>query len=364
MENLEENRKKINEIDEKIAELFEQRMDAAHQIALYKKEFGLQIFDSAREEELCNRELEQIKNSDYKSYYLEFLQNLMNVSKKYQSSIVEGSRISYCGIEGAWANIAAKRIFPKGNLVSYSSFEKAYESVVNGECDFAILPVENSFAGDVGQVFDLMHIGPLFITGMYNLKISQCLTGIKGSVLSDIKKVISHQQAIDQCTEFLQKHGFEVEYAANTAMAAKEVYEMNDKSVAAISSSDAAKLYGLEIIEEGINQNAQNTTRFAVFSRVLSQESNPNAKSIFQMMFTVKNIPGSLARAVKTFGDAGFNLRAIRSRPIKNIPWQYYFYVEGEGSLNSIKGKILQEELKNECEEVKILGHFTSEKDI
>ncbi|MBR5646126.1 MAG: chorismate mutase [Treponema sp.] len=364
MENLEENRKKINEIDEKIAELFEQRMDAAYQIALYKKEFGLQIFDSAREEELCKRELEQIKNPDYKSYYLEFLQDLMNVSKKYQSFIVEGSRISYCGIEGAWANIAAKRIFPKGNLVSFPSFAKAYESVVNGECDFAILPVENSFAGDVGQVFDLMHTGPLFINGMYNLKISQCLSGVKGAALSDIKKVISHQQAIDQCTEFLQKHGFEVEYAVNTAMAAKQVAGMNDKSVAAISSSDAAELYGLEVIEEGINQNAQNTTRFAVFSRVLSTDSNPNAKSIFQMMFTVKNIPGSLARAVKTFGDAGFNLRAIRSRPIKDVPWQYYFYVEGEGSLDSKKGKILQEELKNECEQVKVLGHFNTEKDL
>lgn len=364
MTDLEESRKLINKIDQQLASLFEERMDAAKKIAMYKKQFGLQIFDSSREEEICSREVDYIKNPEYKNYYLEFIKDLMNVSKKYQSYLVEGCKIAYCGIEGAWANIAAKRIFPKGNLSTYSSFDQAYQSVIDGTCDFAVLPVENSFAGDVGQVFDLMHNGPLFITGMYNLKITQCLVGIKGSKLQDIKKVISHQQAIDQCTEFLHSQGYSVETTVNTAMAAREVSQLNDKSIAAIASSDAAKLYGLEIIKESINQNAQNTTRFAVFSRVLNKEIGDKADCIFQMMFTIKNTPGSLARAIKSFGDLGFNLKSLRSRPIKDIPWQYYFYVEGEGSLFSEKGEKLLSAIKNECEQVKILGHYSKEIEI
>lgn len=364
MTELETNRLKINEIDQQIAKLFEQRMDAAKVIALYKKQYGLQIFDPAREQEVVKKELELIQNPDYKAYYLEFIHDLMDVSKKYQSFIVQGSRVAYCGIEGAWANIAAKRIFPGGNIISYPSFADAYDAVIKGECDFAVLPVENSFAGDVSQVFDLMHKGPLHVNGMYNLLISQALLGVKGAKLSDIKKVVSHQQAIDQCMEFIQKHKLEAVSAVNTAIAAREVAMANDKSVAAIGSTDSAALYGLEVLDPAINQNAMNTTRFAVFSTIMNKDFKAQDKCVFQLMFTVKNIPGSLATAVKAFGDADFNLRSLRSRPIKDIPWQYYFYVEGEGSLFSENGDALIASLKEICEEVKVLGHYTGEKDI
>lgn len=364
MTELETNRLKINEIDTQMAKLFEQRMDAAKAIALHKKQYGLQIFDPVREEEVVKRELELIQNPDYKAYYLEFLHDLMGVSKKYQSFIVQGSRVAYCGIEGAWANIAAKRIFPGGILISYPSFADAYDAVIKGDCDFAVLPVENSFAGDVSQVFDLMYRGPLHVNGMYNLLISQALLGVKGAKLSDIRKVVSHQQAIDQCMEFIQKHKLEAISAVNTAIAAREVANANDKSVAAIGSTDSAELYGLEVIDPSINQNAMNTTRFAVFSTVMNKDFKPQAKCVFQLMFTVKNIPGALATAVKAFGDAGFNLRSLRSRPIKDVPWQYYFYVEGEGSLFSENGDRLMASLKEICEGVKILGHYSGEKNI
>lgn len=364
MNELDPERKKINEIDKQIAALFEERMDVVKNIALIKKQYGLQIFDSEREDEVCKKELEYIKNPEYKKYYLEFIHDLMDVSKKYQSYVVQGSKVAYCGIEGAWANIAAKKIFPKGNLISYPTFDKAYEAVENGDVDFAVLPIENSFAGDVGQVFDLMHKGSLYITGMYNLHITQSLLAVKGAKLSDIKKVISHQQAIDQCTEFLQKYGFEIQPAPNTAMAAREVAKLNDKSVAAIASVESAELYGLEVLEKQINQNNQNTTRFAVVSKIFNKKINPKSDNTFLMMFTVKNIPGSLAKAVKAFGDCGFNLQTLKSHPMKNIPWQYYFYVEGQGCLLSEKGDYLISLLKKECEEVKVLGHYTGENNI
>ena len=361
MTDLDKERLRINEIDKKIAALFEERMEVVKNIALFKKKFGLQIFDSAREQEVCERELGYIQNAEIKPYFLEFVHNMMDVSKKYQSYIVQGCRVSYCGIEGAFANIAAKRIFPEGNLISYPSFPKAYNAVVEGECDFAVLPIENSFAGDVGQVFDLMHTGELFISELYEFKITQNLLGTKDSELSDIKKVVSHQQALDQSMEFLQSHKFEIESAANTAIAAKMVADNGDKTVAAVGSEESAALYGLKILERNINQNMQNTTRFAVFSRVFNPVYKPN-DSIFLLMFTIKNKPGSLAEAIKCFGESGFNLRSLRSRPIKDVPWEYYFYVEGEGCLSSDAGKKLIEELQKVCVQVKVLGHFSMEK--
>ena len=364
MTELESSRKEINEIDRQIAKLFERRMDASRTIAEYKKEYGLQILDAAREQEVCAREIEYIENPDYRPYYLDFLHSMMDVGKKFQSSIVKGSRIAYCGIEGAWAHIAAKRIFPKGVLVSFPSFEKAYMAVVNGICDFAVLPVENSFAGNVGQVFDLMQSGPLFINGMYNLKVSQALLGVKGAKIGDVKKVVSHQQALDQCMQFLQTNGFQIEAVSNTAVAARAVASSNDVSIAAIASEDSAELYGLEVIQRGINQNVMNTTRFAVFSPVKNEELTPNAKCLFQMMFTVKNVPGSLANAIDAFREAGVNLRSLQSRPIKDIPWKYYFYVEGEGSLKTESGENLIQRLQQNCEEVKVLGHYLGDVNI
>lgn len=363
MTELEKNRLKINEADKKIAALFEQRMNASKNIALYKREHGLPILDSAREREVRERELEFIGNPEYKSAYLELLQSMMDISKKYQRRILQGSRVAYCGIEGAWANIAAKRIFPQGIPVSFSSFVSAYEAVVEGDCDYAVLPLENSYAGNVSRVFDLMR-GPLFINGMYSLRVTQSLLGVPGATLSDIKKVISHQQALDQCMGFLRSGGFMIQAAENTATSAKMVASLNDKSVAAIASEESAALYGLEVLRKEINQNALNTTRFAVFCAVRNEELSPGSNCLFQMMFTVRNVPGSLAGAINTFSEAGINLRSLQSRPIKDIPWQYCFYAEGEGSLRTEAGQKLLKKLEKSCEEVKVLGHYLGDVDI
>ena len=327
MTDLEKARKAITEIDVEIAALFERRMDAAKLVASHKKKFGLPIFDEARENEICNKELEYIKNPDYKTYYLEMIHSIMDISKKYQSVLVSGSRVAYCGIEGAFANIAAKRIFPNGNMVAFSSFEKAYKAVELGDCDFAVLPIENSFAGDVTKVFDLMYSGNLFVNGIYNLHICQTLLGVKGAKISDVKTVVSHEQAIEQCGEYIQNHGFEVQIAVNTAMAARNVAQMGDVSVAAIGSKESAELYGLEVLEENINQNDLNTTKFAVLSRVYDDSADVSAADGFLLMFTVNNAPGALAKAIKIIGDNGFNLKSLRSRPVKNVPWKYYFYL-------------------------------------
>ncbi len=271
-------------------------------------------------------------------------------------------KIAYCGIKGAWAYIAADKLFPAEKLVSYPSFAKAYESVENQETDFAVLPVENSFAGDVNQVFDLMFHGCLKISNKQELRISQTLLGVKGTKLSDIKTVVSHPQAIDQCMEYIQKHGFEIQTASNTAVAANLVSETNDKTLAAIGSEETAKLYNLDIIEKAINSNDQNTTRFLVFSKE-EPETVVTENVISIVMFTVKNIPGSLAKAVSAFGDSGYNMRSLKSHPVKNIPWQYYFYVEVEGTLKNSQGAGLLEKLNHVCIDVVSPGYYIDSQD-
>lgn len=271
-------------------------------------------------------------------------------------------KIAYCGIKGAWAFIAADKLFPDEELISYPSFAKAYESVENQETDFAVLPVENSFAGDVNQVFDLMFHGCLKISNKQELRISQTLLGVKGTKLSDIKTVVSHPQAIDQCMEYIQKHGFEIQTASNTAVAANLVSETNDKTLAAIGSEETAKLYNLDIIEKAINSNDQNTTRFLVFSKE-EPETVVTENVISIVMFTVKNIPGSLAKAVSAFGDSGYNMRSLKSHPVKNIPWQYYFYVEVEGTLKNSQGAGLLEKLNHVCIDVVSPGYYIDSQD-
>lgn len=359
MTELEKARQIINETDLKMAELFEKRMDAATTVALYKKEHGLKVDDLAREEEILTRNATYIKNDGYRSYYVNFLRNNIELSKKLQHKLLDGMRVAFSGVEGAFADIVATRIFPDALTVGYPDFKTAYNSVVSGECDCVVLPIENSFNGDVGQVMDLAFFGSLYINGIYEAEIVQNLLAVKGAGLEDIKAVISHPQALGQCADYIEKHGFEAREAVNTAVAAKLVAESNDISLAAIGSDEAAEKFGLKKLESHINQSSLNTTRFAVFSR--AQKAVSKADERFIMLFTVKNAAGSLGKAISVIGEYGFNLLALKSRPTKELVWDYYFYAEGEGNINSEKGKKMLEALSPECSNLKIVGSFEKE---
>lgn len=359
MTELEQARAGINEIDSKMAELWEKRMNLVVQVANYKKKNGMQVFDSSREQQVIDRCVQYIKNIDLQPYYVQFIQDLMDISKKYQHKLLEGAKIAYSGIEGAFANIAAKKIFPDGNLIPYQDFQSAYEAVENGECDVAVLPIENSFAGDVGQVTDLMFTGSLFVNGVYSLPVTQNLLAVKGATMDDIKTVISHPQALDQCATYIRGKGWETKSATNTARAAKQVADMNDKSVAAIASVETAELYGLDVLAEKINENSTNTTRFAVFSKVKENTINSEDYSTFIMMFVVKNESGSLVKALNVISDHGYNMRNVKSRPLKNSQWEYYFYVEAEGKISSTDGQAMIKDLSDKCQMLKVLGSYS-----
>ena len=358
---LEEARKIINEVDSKMAELFQKRMRAAEMVYEHKKEYGLPILDEKREALVIEKNAALIEDDVIKGYYIDYIKNLMSVSRAYQYRMQSGLKVAYSGVEGAFAHIAAGRIFPDSNRVSYRDFKSAYESVVKGESDVAVLPIENSYAGEVGQTIDLIFSGSLYINGIYELEIHQNLLGVKGATVEDIKKVISHPQALGQCHDYIKLRSFDTEEANNTAYAAKTVAEMNDKSFGAIASVETAEIYGLKVLEVNINKSGENTTRFAVLSKVqLNSSELPNSV----LMFTVKNEAGSLANAISIIGKYGYNMTALRSRPLKKHSWQYYFYIEIDGTTNTDNGRKMIEELNKECDKLKIAGSFAPHSEI
>ncbi|MBO4693522.1 MAG: chorismate mutase [Clostridia bacterium] len=359
MSNLDEARKSINEIDKQMAPLFEARMDAVGRIADYKREHGLSVEDSAREQKLRESNCKLIRNDDYKSYYVSFQNAVMDISKSYQHRLLDGMRIAFSGAKGAFADITAAKIFPDGEQIGFRDFKAAYDSVARGECDSVVLPLENSVGGDVGTVMDLCFFGTLFVNGIYETEIIQNLIAIKGTSIGDIKTVVSHPQALSQCSEYIRKNGFETMESVNTAVAAKYVSESKRGDLAAIGSAFAAKEFGLSILESHINESGSNTTRFAVLSRAAKAPDKNDDR--FILLFTVKNIAGALGKAVSIIGEHGFNLRALKSRPTKELVWNYYFYAEGEGNINSDKGKKMLSSLKNYCLDIKVLGSFEKE---
>lgn len=363
MNELEMARKIINEVDEQMAALFEKRMYASELVAKYKKEHGLSILDEARENEVVRKNSAMIKNSVYQEYYTDFIKGTMRISRAYQSRLNEGLRVAYSGVEGAYAYIAAKKMYPCAVLVPYSDFESAYTAVEKGECDVCVLPIENSYAGDVSTVMDLMFSGNLYVNQVISLPISHCLMANKGVELKDIKKVVSHPQALAQCASYIKANAFAATAQENTAVSAKYVFENGLTDTAAIASRETAELFGLEILASGINASRTNTTRFLAFSRAQNNINSQSRKmnQHFILMFTVKNEAGALAKTIDIIGAYGFNMRNLHSRPMKELLWNYYFYVEAEGSIGSQAGADMLRALGATCDKLKLVGAYISD---
>jgi len=361
MTSLEEARKIINEVDAKMAELFCARMRASETVCAYKASHGLKIRDPEREAEVIRRNSELIEDKVLREYYVQFLSENMALSRAYQERLTSGMKVAYSGTEGAFAHIASCNLFPQAQKIAYPDFASAYASVQNGECDVAVLPTENSYNGEVGQVTDLMFSGELYVNNMTELSVTQDLLAVKGAKLSDIREVVSHSQALGQCAEYIKEKGFVGHEYVNTALAAKYVSEKGDKSTAAIASAEAAEIFGLTVLEKNINASRNNTTKFAVFSRSnnIFSKSDKGFHSI--LMFTVRNEAGALAQAIDIIGRHGFNMISLRSRNMKELLWQYYFYVEIEGDIAGEHGKAMLEELKGCCDKLKVAGSFKKE---
>ncbi|MBQ7337134.1 MAG: chorismate mutase [Clostridia bacterium] len=349
-------RQEINRIDRCMAKLFCERMDAVRRVAEYKRSVGIPVLDASREAEVIARNAALLEDDSLRTYYVNYLKYNMALSRKFQHALLEGQRIAFSGVPGAFADIAAARIFPDGVRVPCADFKAAYEAVVNGDCECAVLPVENSTNGDVSQVIDLAYAGGLCVTGLYDLEIEQCLLAVKGTDISRIRRVSSHPQALGQCAEYIRRYRWEESEAVNTAVAAKNLAESGDQTLAVIASKETAALYGLQILEKKINRSSRNVTRFAVFSRSHREPTATDAH--FTMFFTVKNEAGSLMRAMQAIGEHGFNLSTLTSRPTKEANWEYYFYVEGDGCIASAQGMAMLDALRGVCGTIRVLGSF------
>ncbi len=357
-----EARETISQVDKEIAKLFEKRMKAAVDVAEYKKVNGIPVEDMVREKQLIETNSLLIESDEIRSYYVSFLKNTMKLSKDYQHKIIDGTRVAFSGVKGAFAEIAVKRIFPDSVPVPYPDFKSAYKAVESGECDVAVLPVENSFEGDVARVMDLTYFGTLFINGIYDMGVEQNLFGIQQADSKSIRKVLSHPQALGQCAEFIEQKGYATEETVNTAVAASVVAEKQDASLGVICSLEAGNEYGLKLIDRKINKDSANTTRFAVFSRV--PRENTADLNNFIVLFTVRDEAGSLGRAVSVFGECGYNLKALKSRPSKDVIWNYYFFLEGEGHLTPEAEKTMIEKLSEVCTNVRLVGRYPKEQNI
>ena len=351
-------RKEINEIDKEMADLFVRRMKAVEEVAEYKKERGLAILDEARENEVIRQNASLVDDDTLRGYYVNFLRDTMAVSRSYQGYLMNGMKVAYSGTEGAFAHIAANKLYPNAKKVAFSDFSSAYQAVEKGECDVAVLPVENSYNGEVGQVTDLMFSGSLYVNGMFDLPITQDLLAKDGARIENIREVVSHPQAFGQCAEYIKKHGFVCHEFSNTALAAKWVADSDDLTIAAIGSREAAEIFGLTVLDHDINESKRNSTRFAIFSRVANKSIAKDSGVHSILLFTVRNEAGALARAIDVIGQHGFNMRTLRSRPMKELLWEYYFYVELEGNIQSEEGTSLLESLGEFCDKLRFAGTY------
>lgn len=355
MNELDEARRAIDEIDRQMAALFKQRMAAVGQVAAYKQAHGLPVLDAGREAQVIEKNLALLNDETLAPYYTDYIKYQMSLSRQYQTRVLGRDKVAYQGVEGAFSHIALKKLFPRATAIACPAFSGVFEAVDSGRAAFGVLPFENSHAGDVAAVLDLCYAYKnIHVTAVYDLPVRQNLLGLPGAKLSDIRLVYSHPQAIAQSDRFLKSLSLPAQSCANTALAAKQVAEGGDVSLAAIASAETAALYGLEVLAADINSDGDNTTRFIVIST-----TPPAGGDRFSLLFTVEHKAGMLARVIQAIGAAGFNMESIKSRPKPGVPFEYYFYVELVGSTDADSTRALLNELAAVCDAVRVLGAYT-----
>jgi prephenate dehydratase len=271
-------------------------------------------------------------------------------------------KVVYQGVEGAYSHIVTKKLFPDINIENVNTFEDAIKEVLDGNALYCVVPIENSSAGIVTDVYDLLLKKDVVIVAEYDLHISHCLLGTKDADIEDIKTVYSHPQALMQCTSYLREHTdwSQVSFL-NTAVSAKKVKDDNSKAQAAIASELSANLYDLKILDRGINRNSNNTTRFVVLSKekIFSESSNK-----LSLILELPHEKGMLYNILGIFVLNGLNLVKIESRPIPEKTFEYRFFIDIEGNLNSPNVSNVLEILKEKVPFLKVLGNYCSDKSI
>ena len=367
-------REEIDRIDEQLAELFVRRMECSKKVAEYKIEHGMEVVNREREDEVLDKAAGRagIYGNSARLLYSTVLElsralqyDMTGGGNKLKNEIYTAERTvpknddikAACfGVEGTYANSASIKAFPNCQIEFCSTFQDVFSAICSGEAEFGIVPIENSSAGSVTEVYDLMLKYRLYIAMAIDIPVNHVLAVKKGVNFSEITKIYSHHQALYQCSHFLKNFShIKSETYLSTAAAAKMVAESGDTSIGAICSEEAAEKYGLDIIKRGFQNDPNNKTRFIVISKkmYISEKSGK-----ISLCFALPHKTGSLYSILSRFAANGLNLTKIESRPIMGTDFEYLFYLDFTGNVNDKSTMKLICALSEELTEFSFLGNY------
>lgn len=369
-------RNQIDAIDKNIVNLYEQRMEISKKVAEYKIETGKKVFDKVREEQKLTT-LKGLAHNDFNKHgIVELFEQIMSMSRKLQYQMLSEkgalgklpfigvdeldtvkARVVFQGADGAYSQAAMMKYFgDKINSFHVDTFRDAMSAIDEGSADFAVLPIENSTAGIVSEIYDLLVEFENYIVGEQVIKIEHCLMGLPGAKLEDIKTVYSHPQSLMQSARYLNEHpSWKQISMQNNAFAASKVKEDGDISQAAIASEHAADIYGLEILKKGVNDCSSNSTRFII---VTNQKIFKKDATKVSICFELPHESGSLYHMLSHFIYNNLNMNKIESRPIEDRNWEYRFFIDFDGNLADSSVKNALRGLRDEARNMKILGNY------
>ena len=374
---LDELRDQIDQIDEEMVALFKKRLEVATGIAMAKKEQNLAVLDQQREQKVMQRVID-MAGDEFDMYIKMFYSSIFDLSRGYQTQKLQRTTklteqiksaaaemkmefpkkatVACQGVLGAYQQQAAEKLFPLGNMMYFDSFASVFQAVQQGLCQYGILPVENSTAGSVTEVYDLMEKNKFYIVRTLKLPINHALLMKQEMDMSQVKEIVSHEQALSQCSEFLRKHSdIKVTMFENTASAAKYVAESGRDDIAAISSPQCAHLYGLKIVERDIQNNTNNYTRFICISKKMEVYTDANRISL---MLSVSHQPGALHNMIGKISSHGLNLSKLESRPIGGKDFEFRFYFDIDATVFSDEIIALLADMENSADQFTFLGCY------
>ncbi len=373
---LTELRDKIDVIDKQIVELYEERMGISEQVAEYKIGTGKKVFDKEREEEKLRKVKAMAHNEFNRHGIVELFEQIMSMSRKLQYKMLtekgsmgrlpfieadtldkEKARVVFPGAEGAYTQEAMMRYFGKDvNCFHVDTFRDAMIAIDEGSADYAVLPIENSTAGIVNEIYDMLVEFENYIVGEQIIRIEHCLMAVPGTKIDEIQTIYSHPQSLMQSARYLQEHASWKQISMNNnAFAAKKVAKDQDRTQAAIASAHAAETYGLEILEKGVNQSSTNSTRFII---VTNRKIFLRDAGKVSICFEVPHESGSLYHMLSHFIYNNLNMNKIESRPLEDRNWEYRFFIDFDGNLADEAVKNALRGLREEARNLRILGNY------
>lgn len=370
---LDQIRTKIDQLDEAIVKALGERQQIIREVISGKLERADEIRDPEREEKLLAKIRQKAPEAGLDPYFLEQLfREIIQNSVRYQTHMLvdhlneklheQTIRVSYQGTDGAFSHQAAIRHFKQRysnvECVGYTRFEEAADAVERGDVDVSILPIENTTAGSINDTYDLLNEKHLFVTGEEVLHINHCLMAPEEVQVTNIRRIISHPQAIAQCSRFLTSlPRCQVETYFDTAMAARKVRDDADLSQAAIASSYAAEIYGLQILKSNLANQSENFTRFVIVGREpITVDPQINCKT--SLIFATVDEKGALLKCLNLLGDNGINMTKLESRPRMGHPWQSLFYLDIEGNMSNQRIADTLKMLEKKSQYLKVLGSY------